>query len=128
MLYPPPSRSDIGNLSSGTSRVFDGPAPACEIHFPASPARRACGGFRGGQSAVEYHLATLVVARPDLVHEPRNHFSGREHMAVYVQSESVAYYESKVTGKVSADLMLKFVNFASAVACCLHTPLYATTR
>ncbi|SAL64094.1 hypothetical protein AWB69_07203 [Caballeronia udeis] len=49
-------------------------------------------------------------------------------MAVYVQSDSVGYCESKVTGQVSADLMLKFVNFSSPVACCLHTPLYATTR
>src|ERR1700731_4850279 len=89
------------------------------MHVPASPTRRACGGFRGAQSAVEYRPATLVVARPGLFHETRSDFSDQEHMAVYVRSESDAYCERKANRKVSADLMLKFVNSARAVARCL---------
>jgi len=49
-------------------------------------------------------------------------------MAVYVRSESDAYCERKANRKVSADLMLKFVNSASGGGTLLHTPLYAITR
>src|ERR1700676_4055629 len=93
------------------------------MHVPASPTRRACGRFRGAQSAVEYRPATLGVARPGVFHATRSDFSDQEHMAVYVRSESDAYCARKANRKVSADLMLKFVILLAAPTHLLTVPV-----